>query len=623
MIRERRNREKLAAYYKKYVAEGVLDPNVHPWVAEAWRQSSARNVGTKAFPVMNRTSKDELAQRQNAEKDVIRFMDGLFHEIREFFNINDTSLLLLDGDAFVLKSYTMSFYQKSPGELEGSYITEDMIGASSIGIAKAHKAPFLLYGPEIWIESCQNSDALTVPIIVNGQIRYMLTAVVMGQNDERTEAVVPVILTMKRSLELACVMSEKISDRQLAMDAIPFAIYQVGAEGNVLFSNKTGAERLERAFKTKRADFQPNLSELVLNYRLTQIPKGFLGIPSQNRELTWIIGSKTYEDIASVIPVGGDDLVRSVWVLSAPIEDLKTLVAYAAQYKARYSLSSLVGEAPRFISMKERAARVAKHGNHIIIMGEPGTGKQRLAHGIHQASPRAAGPLITVRCGDISAEMLRRELFGDKKAKDSDTPGKLALAEGGTLFLDEIDKMTADIGEELAIHLKSTDVRVIAAADVDPRKLISKGYYSEALYLTVAGSIIRTPALRQRQSDIPLLAHDILKELAEQHGAAPKHLSADALELLRTYDWPGNVKQLQGVLEQGFFNSAGVDIESDDLELPGGLGWGKTWKRDRAAFVEAWKASGGNISRLSSNLKVSRVTLYRYLEKYGLEKRRK
>ena len=266
---------------------------------------------------------------------------------------------------------------------------------------------------------------------------------------------------------------------------------------------------------------------------------------------------------------------------------------------------------------------MAKHGNHIIIVGEPGTGKQRLAHGIHQASARAAGPLITVRCGDVSAELLWKELFGNNKNRESDSPGKLELAAGGTLFLDEIDKMPSDIGDELAAKLKKQDVRVIAAADVDPRKLISKGYYSEALYYAVAGSIIRTPALRQRQSDIPLLAHDILKELTEQHGTSDKQLSPEALELLRSYDWPGNVKQLQGVLEQGFFVSNDMEIQPEDLILPGGSNWGKTWKRDRAAFVEAWKASGGNISRLSSNLQVSRVTLYRYLEKYGLEKRRK
>ena len=103
----------------------------------------------------------------------------------------------------------------------------------------------------------------------------------------------------------------------------------------------------------------------------------------------------------------------------------------------------------------------------------------------------------------------------------------------------------------------------------------------------------------------------------------PKKLTSEALDLLMSYDWPGNVKQLQGVVEQGFFRANGNLIQPSDLILPGGAGWGKAWKKDRNVFMEAWKACGGNISRLAANLGVSRVTLYRYLEKYGLERKRK
>ena len=132
-----------------------------------------------------------------------------------------------------------------------------------------------------------------------------------------------------------------------------------------------------------------------------------------------------------------------------------------------------------------------------------------------------------------------------------------------------------------------------------------------------------TPSLRHRQADIPQIAADILRELAEQNPLESKRLSPAALELLTGYDWPGNVKQLQGVIEQGFFKAQSSVILPTDLVLPGGSGWGKAWKRDRNVFMEAWKACGGNISRLAANLGVSRVTLYRYLEKYGLERNRK
>ena len=232
--------------------------------------------------------------------------------------------------------------------------------------------------------------------------------------------------------------------------------------------------------------------------------------------------------------------------------------------------------------------------------------------------------MITVRCGDTPPELLPQELFGQAGSGDARIPGKIELARGGTLFIDEIDKLTVALGDELAAVLKQEkEVRVISAADLDPKRLVSRDLFSEDLYFIVAQSLIRTPSLRRRQKDIPLIAADILKELSEQHPTEAKQLSTAAAVLLSNYDWPGNVKQLQGVLEQGFFHAHGSVIQPGDLTLPGGSDWGKVWKRDRGAFVEAWKACGGNISRLATNLEVSRVTLYRYLEKYGLERNRK
>jgi len=628
MIREQRNREKLRTYYQKFMTQGEMDPNVHPWVAEAWQRSRAAGVPAKAFGAFTRLTERERGERLAAERTVIRHLDGLYESIREFLSHNHVSILLLDRDSYVLKSYTMSFYQRNPGELEGARLGEKDIGASSISISLAHRSPFILFGPEIWIEECHNSDAATTPIIVEGEIRYLLSMVVMEGTEIRQlsmDAMMAVLLSLKQSLEQALILEEKIAEREGILDKVPMVIYQVAPDGEVVYSNRVGADRLVRGIKRNHSMEQRlDLNDMVLNYRHTQIPKAFLGIPSHNREFVWIVGNKTYEDIASIWPNYRDGEVHNATVVSASIEDMKTLLAYASQYKARYSLASLVGDSPRFSAMKDKAARCAKHLENLLIVGEPGTGKQRLAHGIHQAGPHAAGPLITIRCGDTPPELLPQELFGQQGAADASVPGKIELARGGTLFIDEIDKMPVALGRELAAVLKrEKDVRIISAADVDPKKMVAKDLFAEELYILVAQSVIRTPSLRHRQTDIPVVAADILKELSDQHPAEAKRLSAGAVALLTNYDWPGNVKQLQGVLEQGFFLAHSSMIQPTDLVLPGGSGWGKAWKRDQSVFVEAWKACGGNISRLAANLEVSRVTLYRYLEKYGLERNRK
>ena len=126
------------------------------------------------------------------------------------------------------------------------------------------------------------------------------------------------------------------------------------------------------------------------------------------------------------------------------------------------------------------------------------------------------------------------------------------------------------------------------------------------------------PPLRERSKDIEVIAAHILAEMSAQHNLSPKRLSPEALELLKSCSWPGNIKQLQGVIEQAFFHTPGSIIEAENIKLPGDKTLEKSWKYDKDAFIAAWKSSGGNISKLAGMLDVSRVTLYRYLKKYDL-----
>ena len=312
------------------------------------------------------------------------------------------------------------------------------------------------------------------------------------------------------------------------------------------------------------------------------------------------------------------------------IEDLKTTIAHATGYSSRYSLYSMVGTSTEFLALQHKAARIARSDNNILLQGEPGTGKQRLAHGIHQASPRAAAPLISVRCYEGPMAELEEEFFGSGDAASPTSAGKLELSSGGTLFLDEIEKLPVAMGDKVARVLKEglldkttgkhkkLNVRIIAACDSNLKRLADKGLFSRSLYDLVLDSSMRVLPLRERISDVEVIANHILTEMAARHSMPGKHLSADALNLLYTCSWPRNIKQLQGVIEQAFFHTPGSIIEMDNIKLPGDRAMEKSWKHDKDAFIAAWKSAGGNISKLAGMLDVSRVTLYRYLKKYDL-----
>lgn len=159
--------------------------------------------------------------------------------------------------------------------------------------------------------------------------------------------------------------------------------------------------------------------------------------------------------------------------------------------------------------------------------------------------------------------------------------GKLELALGGTLFLDEVEKLPVEMGDKLADALKNglvnretgvrkkLNVRVIAACDSNLKRLSDKGLFSKSLYELVLDTTMRVPPLRERVKDIEVIASHILAEMSAQHNLPPKRLSPEALNLLTGCSWPGNIKQLQGVIEQAFFHTPGAIIESDNIKLPG------------------------------------------------------
>ena len=425
MIREHRSREKLEAYYKLFMEKGILDANLHPWVAESWQRCREMGVGSETMDTSHRLAPEVFRTLQNSNREAIDYLSGLCEDIREFFQEYNLSLLLVTADGVVLRSYSLPFYQMTPGEIEGVHVGEAEVGTSSICVAARHKAPFWMFGPEMWVKECQLGDACSAPVMVNGEMTYIITLVSMEQVSMPQDAVISLLFTMRKALEKHLSEVQRLRAEEAILDVSPFAVYHVLPGGEVAYANKLGQERLQSISPQDKADKKhpaaesgeaqeapkaANLNDVIMNYRHTPVYKGFRGVPSYNKEVTWITPQKTYEDITTVVPLERDDeqVVRSVAVISMPIEDLRTLVAHAAGYTAKYSLSSMVGEGTTFASVRSKAARVARNKNHVLIQGEAGTGKQRMAHGIHQASARAAGPLITMHCGGTTAELLEQ-----------------------------------------------------------------------------------------------------------------------------------------------------------------------------------------------------------------------
>ncbi|MBB1268891.1 sigma-54 dependent transcriptional regulator [Shewanella sp. SR44-3] len=288
--------------------------------------------------------------------------------------------------------------------------------------------------------------------------------------------------------------------------------------------------------------------------------------------------------------------------------------------------------------------RVAPTDIPVLIRGESGTGKELIAKKLHALSSRSKGPFIAVNCGAMAAGLVQSELFGHEKGAFTGAAhahkGKITQAHGGSLFLDEIGDLPLELQVNLLRFLqegmfdtvggsggKSADVRIIAATHVDLEQAIDDGEFRLDLFYRLNGITLETPPLRERRDDILPLAEEFISTYLSEYELPNKQLSADAKQAVLNYSWPGNVRELINRIRRAVVLSDGGQINASNLEL--------TQKQDSAqnvmslrrlkddvekqAIQSAILVAGGQAEQVASQLKISRATLYRLMDKHGLQ----
>jgi DNA-binding NtrC family response regulator len=264
--------------------------------------------------------------------------------------------------------------------------------------------------------------------------------------------------------------------------------------------------------------------------------------------------------------------------------DRKQLVVENKILKKKVSKNyEIIGTSAPIQHIKEMIEKVAKTDARVLITGPNGTGKELVAHQLHQKSDRSEAPIVEVNCAAIPSELIESELFGHVKGAFTsavkDRAGKFEAADGGTIFLDEIGDMSLAAQAKVLRALQENliqrvgadkdikvNVRVIAATNKDLKKEIEEGKFREDLYHRLAVILIKVPALNERRDDIPLLIEHFTAKIAEEQGNAPKQFSHAAVQLLQEYDWTGNIRELRNVVER-LIILGGQEISESDVKL--------------------------------------------------------
>jgi DNA-binding NtrC family response regulator len=313
---------------------------------------------------------------------------------------------------------------------------------------------------------------------------------------------------------------------------------------------------------------------------------------------------------------------------------------------AQFDFADIVGEHPRLLRVLATIGQVARTRAPVLILGESGTGKELVADAIHRNSPRAAQAIVKINMGAVTSTLFESELFGHVRGAFTDArndrKGHVASAEGGTLFLDEIGELNRGDQVKLlrvlqdgryqpvgASRSEQADVRVVSATNRELAELVAAGEFREDLFYRLNLITIRMPPLRERRSDIALLARHIVSKVAEGYGLGEVTLAGSALEWLAAQPWPGNIRQLKQTLERTLLlvDKAQLTqadfIQAGQLDEAGGaarLGVdGMTLEQvERHMIARALAQHTGNISRVAKALGLSRTALYRRLERHGL-----
>jgi len=377
----------------------------------------------------------------------------------------------------------------------------------------------------------------------------------------------------------------------------------------------------------------------------------FTGEATPETPVILITGHATVETALEAMKSGAYDY------LMKPI-DIRRLRALVQKALERYRLATekkrlleaiesdtvfmgMVGVSDGMRDVFRKISAVAPTDTTVLIIGESGTGKELVAEAIHKLSNRP-GKLVKINCSAIPEHLLESELFGYEKGAFTGAlrrkPGKFELANGGTLFLDEIGDMPPALQSKLlrvietgeveplgATSAKKVDVRIIAATNQDLERLMKEGKFRQDLYFRLRVFVIEIPPLRKRREDIPILVSYFLRQISAKLGKKITSLSKDVMDAFMEYDWPGNVRQLRNALEEIAILAEGetinvlptfIEKEAIKPSLEG-----KTMEEiEREAIALALKKTGGNRVKAAKMLGIGTRTLYRKIEKYGLEK---
>lgn len=572
------------------------------------------------------------------------FMNHLYNFVRgsEFF------ALLCDGEGCILNVIGDEKILLESSKLKmiaGAYMDEGHIGTNAMSLAISEGRPSQVSGREHFIVAYHKWTCSAAPIKdENGNIIGIinLTGCIENVNPHTLGMVVAAANAIERMIEnkknnLVIEICKK--RLETTFDSISSGILTCDLKGNITTMNKQVANMF--GYDAVRMKSM-KITDLILNF-------------NEIIERLKSKGTFTDEDIYVNTPVNKLQFTLTAYPIYSPtmkIEEI-TLVFYELRKsrklagrilsgQAIYTFDKILGENKKFQELIEYAKKIADSKSTILITGESGTGKEIFAQSIHNHSNRSEEAFIAVNCGAIPRTLIESELFGYEGgsftgAKKGGNVGKFEIADGGTIFLDEIGEMPSDMQNKLLRVIEegvvnrigsskqiNIDVRIMAATNKDLKHEVERGNFRKDLYYRLNVLPLHLPPLRERRDDIAELVSYYMRKTSKKLNKHSVDISEEYMSYLKNYDWPGNIRELENVIER-IVNSEVIqmnlwnEVAEKQKESIDSYVWNTLEQMEKHHITEVIKEVKGNMSLAAKILDIARSSLYRKIEKYNID----
>ena len=619
-------------------------------ILKSWRRCLQLGVDPLTPPQPEILSKNQLEQLLGNNADLIQIATPVIEMVE--ISVRGTGfiatltekngyVLLVQGDDDVLAMAQRNYY------LPGCLRSSQHAGTNAISLTIENGVPIQLTGAEHYNINHHKWTCSSAPVRdTEGNIVAAIT--LSGRYSRKHEHTLALVKAAALNIE-SRLRERELAEQSQRLNYMLSSIYNSVSDGiiamdqqlNVTHLNAAARKMIGRDDDTIIGNSFQNL--ITVEGSLSSSLENGDYLEATEIDFKTSSGIKSY--ICNIDPIHTSTfkLLGSIVTMAEPKKMITIAKQIGGNY-AKYEFSDIIGHEPQFVQQVKMAQIAAKTNSRVLIMGESGTGKELFAQSIHSHSHRNNGPFVAISCAAIPRDLIESELFGYKGgaftgARSKGMIGKFELANGGTLFLDEINGLPLQLQGKLLRVLQQNeimrlgddrtipvDVRVIAASNSDLVQEVEQGHFREDLYYRLNVIEIYIPPLRERLSDLEPLIDHILLEQSQKIGVPKPMIAPQALKHLISYDFPGNVRELENLIERAMLLCQGTRIEKEHILIrlrrknasSSSLTTKTIKDQYKTSILAALDRNRGNISKAAKELNIARSTLYRKMREFGI-----